>query len=78
MVDLDPKEEYRKVVAQYTQAMEFLELARFQRSQSLCTLIESDFTLAGAVELAVKDEVFYEKLKVLVLEYLGGKADHAA
>jgi hypothetical protein len=58
MVDLDTKEEYRLAVLHHTQAQEILELARCHRNRALCALIESDATLTGAVELALKDDVF--------------------
>lgn len=55
-----------------------LLLPMCHRSQALCALIESDFTLSGAVDLAVKDERFYERLKDVVLEHLGGEIADAA
>lgn len=57
---------------------EMLLLPMCHRSQALCALIESDFTLSGAVDLAVKDERFYERLKDVVLEHLGGEIADAA
>jgi hypothetical protein len=46
--------------------------------QSPLCPIESDFTLTTAVELALKDEVFYDWLKAMVVQYLQDRADKAA
>lgn len=78
MLNADMKEEYRNALIQYAQAKEILELARCHRSRALCALIESDSTLTGAVELAIKDDGFYETLEGMVLEYLGAKVNVAA
>lgn len=78
MLDADAKEEYRSALTQHAQAKEILELARCHRSRALCAPIESDSTLTGAVELAIKDDGFYEMLEAMVLEYLGGKVNVAA
>jgi hypothetical protein len=78
MVYLDPKEDYQHALVQYTQAQEILELARCHRNQALYALIESDLSLRGALELAVKDESFYERLKSLVSEYIGRRLGDAS
>lgn len=78
MADLDVKADYRLAVVQYAQAQELLKIARAHRSKALCAVIESDFTLSGAVELALRDDVFYEMLKAWVLEYLPGKVNDEA
>jgi hypothetical protein len=78
MIDPNAKQQYRDALVQYAQAQEILEIARSNRSKALCALIESDFTLAGAVELALKEDTFYEMLKAWVLEYLGERREHAA
>lgn len=78
MHDSNAKQQYRDALVQYAQAQEIMEIARSNRSKALCALIESDFTLTGAVELALKEDRFYEMLKAWVLEYLGERLDDAA
>lgn len=78
MFDSTAKEAYRNALLQYAQTLELLEIARSNRSKALCALIESDFTLTRAVELALEEDTFHEMLKAWVLEYLGEKQDHAA
>mgnify|MGYP001242790822 CR=1 FL=1 len=78
MLDSNAKQQYRDALLQFAQAQEVLEIARSNRSKALCALIESDSTFIGAVELALKEDTFYEMLKAWVLEYLGEKREHAA
>ena len=78
MLDSNAKQQYRDALLQFAQAQEILEIARSNRSKALCALIESDSTFIGAVELALKEDTFYDMLKAWVLEYLGEKREHAA
>lgn len=68
MLNTDAQEDYRKALMEYAQAKESLELAWSERNRALTALMERDSSLVDVVERALKNDGFYERLKVSMFD----------